>query len=60
MRKTRTFKDDKQIGEKLDTIPKDEMSTVIRMALRAWFGITNSKKGVIPNDRHPQNPKDNS
>jgi len=39
----RSFRDDEQIARKLDEIPKNEMSTIIRMALRQYFGITVSK-----------------
>jgi len=39
----RSFRDDEQIAKKLDEIPKNEMSTIIRMALRAWFKIDTSK-----------------
>lgn len=40
MGKYRSFRDDEQIGKKLDLIPKNEKSTVIRMALRQYFGIS--------------------
>jgi len=39
VRKYRSFRDDEQIGKKLDEIPKDERSTIIRMALRKYFKI---------------------
>jgi len=39
----RSFRDDEQIAKKLDEIPKNEMSTIIRMALRQYFGISTSK-----------------
>jgi len=35
-----TFWADAPIVAKLATIPKKEKSTIIRMALRSWFGIT--------------------
>jgi len=40
LRKYRSFRDDEQIGEQLDAVPKNERSTIIRMALRQYFGIT--------------------
>ena len=43
MKKKRTFWDDPSIGQKLDAIPNNEMSTIIRMALRQYFGIANTK-----------------
>jgi len=39
----RSFRDDEQIAKKLDAIPKSEKSTIIRMALRQYFGISASK-----------------
>lgn len=39
MGKNRSFKDDPALAEELDSIPKNERSTVIRMALRQYFGI---------------------
>lgn len=47
MRKYRSFRDDEQIGKKLDSIPKNEKSTVIRMALRQYFGITAKEYEVL-------------
>lgn len=44
MRKYRSFRDDEQIGEKLDAIPKNERSTIIRMALREYFQIVKKPK----------------
>jgi len=44
MRKYRSFRDDEQIGEKLDEIPKSERSTIIRMALREYFKIVQKPK----------------
>jgi len=45
-RKKRTFWDDPFIGERLDDLPDDEMSVTIRMALRNWFGLPNTKGGM--------------
>lgn len=42
MGKHRSFRDDEQIGKKLEEIPKNERSTIIRMALRYYFEITDS------------------
>jgi len=39
VRKYRSFRDDEQLAKKLDEIPKNERSTIIRMALRAWFKV---------------------
>lgn len=39
MRKYRSFRDDEQLAKKLDEIPKNERSTIIRMALRKYFKI---------------------
>ena len=47
MKKKRTFWDDPTIGPKLDAIPENEMSTIIRMALRQWFGTTGKTMEVI-------------
>jgi len=47
VKKKRTFWDDPSIGQKLDAIPENEMSTIIRMALRQWFGITGKPVEVI-------------
>jgi len=41
--KKQTFWADEPINAKLSAIPRSEKSTVIRMALRAWFGITDCK-----------------
>lgn len=38
-----SFWADAQLDDHLATIPRSEKSTIIRMALRAWFGISNSK-----------------
>lgn len=59
-KRKRTFWDDELIGPKLDAIPEHEMSVIIRIALRDWFGLANNgfKKGVISNDGHTQNRKD--
>jgi hypothetical protein len=43
LEKKETFWADAPLCEKLSTIPKGEKSTIIRMALRQWFGITSSK-----------------
>lgn len=49
MKKKRTFWDGgSTLGEKLDSIPENEMSTIIRMALRQWFGLPNSKPKTEP------------
>jgi len=45
VRKYRSFRDDEQIAKKLDEIPKNERSTIIRMALRAWFEVPSSRPG---------------
>ena len=59
-----TFWADEQLTEKLATIPENEKSTVIRMALRDYFGLTNSKQGIVgykeggkQNARHHQDSK---
>ena len=44
MEKKETFWADAQLTEKLATIPRSEKSTVIRMALRQYFGITSGNK----------------
>lgn len=38
---------DKPLQEKLSKIPRGEKSVVIRMALRDYFGLSNSKKGEV-------------
>ena len=53
MRKYRSFRDDEQIGEHLDAIPKNERSTIIRMALRWYFGITPKRGGVTRDRKNP-------
>jgi len=40
MKKKQTFWADAQLSEKLSTIPRNEKSTIIRMALRQYFGIS--------------------
>jgi len=45
----RSFRDDEQIARKLDAIPTNEKSTIIRMALRAWFGIS-TPTPITPTD----------
>ena len=59
-----TFWADEQLTEKLAAIPENEKSTVIRMALRDYFGLTNSKQGIVgykeggkQNARHHQDSK---
>ncbi|MBC2723330.1 hypothetical protein [Desulfosporosinus sp.] len=42
-----TFRPDPQLKEKLNTIPKGEKSFIIRMVLRDYFGLTDSKNGVV-------------
>lgn len=46
----RAFRDDAEIGKRLDMIPKNERSTIIRMALRQYFGITTTKPELTPSD----------
>jgi len=43
VKKRRTFWDDPSIGPRLDAIPDGELSTIVRMALRQYFGISPSK-----------------
>jgi len=43
MEKKETFWADEPLTAKLATIPRSEKSTVIRMALRQYFGISASK-----------------
>lgn len=47
MKKRRTFWDDPSIGPKLDAIPEGELSTIVRMALRQYFGVNASKPDPI-------------
>jgi hypothetical protein len=42
-----TFWSDKQLSERLSTITHGEKSFIIRMALRDYFGMTDSKKGIV-------------
>ena len=42
-----TFWSDKQLSERLATITHGEKSFIIRMALRDYFGMTDSKKGIV-------------
>lgn len=44
MSKMRSFRDDEGLEEKLDAVPKNERSTIIRMALRDWFKCDEVKK----------------
>lgn len=55
MGKIRSFRDDKSIESILESIPKNERSTIIRIALRRFFKEENLK-GVISND--VQNSRD--
>jgi len=51
LKKRRTFWDDPIIGPKLDAIPENEVSTIIRMALRQWFSIaTKPPEPLTPTD----------
>lgn len=53
MEKKETFWADAQLHKKLSAIPKSEKSTVIRMALRQYFGITGTDKSgesITPDD----------
>lgn len=59
-RKRRTFWDDPVIGEKLDELPEKERSVNIRMALRRYFGIPNTKPIGGEEHGYNQNPKANS
>jgi len=43
MEKKQTFWADAQLTEHLATIPRSEKSTIIRMALRAWFNLPNCR-----------------
>lgn len=45
--KKETFWSDATLSERLSLIPGREKSFVIRMALRDWFGLTNSKRGIV-------------
>jgi len=45
----RSFRDDEQIARKLDEIPRSEKSTIIRMALRQYFGIS-TPSPITPTD----------
>jgi len=53
MEKKQTFWADAQLSEKLSTIPRSEKSTVIRMALRQYFGITYTNPPVEPTPEKP-------
>lgn len=44
MKKKETFWADAQLSEHLATIPRSEKSTIIRMALRQYFGIPARKQ----------------
>lgn len=50
LEKKQTFWADEPINAKLSEIPRSEKSTVIRMALRQWFGITGSKEPITTDD----------
>lgn len=45
--KKETFWTDAPLAEKLATIPEGEKSFIFRMALRDWFGMTDSKRGIV-------------
>jgi len=67
VKKKECFWTDPQLAEKLATIPGGEKSFIIRTALRDYFGMTDSKKGIVGyneggnnNDGHSQNPKSSS
>ena len=45
--KTETFWADAALVERLLTIPSREKSFIIRMALRDWFGMTDSRRGIV-------------
>ena len=42
-----TFWADPQLSERLANITHGEKSFIIRMALRDWFGMTDSRRGVV-------------
>jgi len=46
-KKKETFWTSGPLMEKLATIPEGEKSVIIRMALRDWFGLTDSRRGVV-------------
>jgi hypothetical protein len=46
-KKKETFWVDPQLAERLATIPEGEKSFIFRMALRDYFGLTDSKNGVV-------------
>lgn len=52
MEKKETFWADAQLSQQLATIPRSEKSTIIRMALRQYFGISGSKpvEVITPDD----------
>ena len=53
----RFFRDDLMLKPVLDSIPKGELSTVIRIALRKFFLEEENRKGVVVNDHQdPKNP----
>ena len=45
MPKMRSFRDDEGLEGKLDAIPKNERSTIIRMALRDYFKTLERSRG---------------
>lgn len=51
MGEKRFFRDDAKLKPILDSIPKGERSTIIRIALRRFFAIEENMKGVVMNDR---------
>jgi len=50
LEKKETFWVDGPLQKRLASIPKMEKSTVIRMALRDYFNLTDSKRGVVGYD----------
>lgn len=46
MPRMRSFRDDEGLEGKLDAVPKNERSTIIRMALRDWFKSGEAKRRV--------------
>lgn len=51
MKKRRTFWDGDDLCSKLDAIPENELSTIIRMALRAWFKIDSKPELTVTDAR---------
>lgn len=46
-KKKESFWTEGPLMEKLATIPEGEKSTIIRMALRDWFNLTDSRRGIV-------------